>query len=170
MLDAMAELQFQGKSVLDIGTGSGILGLFCATRGAYVTVTDIEQASLRYAKQAALSLGLAIELVLSDMFLGLRGRFDTILFNPPYLPSSSIHDATIDGGKDGSSLSRRFLHSLPEVLKLDGFGILLVSSVNRPESLISENPNFEFFPMARRKLFFEEIEVLGIRLRYGFPS
>jgi release factor glutamine methyltransferase len=165
MLDALARLPLQEKKVLDVGTGSGVLALFCATHGAQVTATDIDRSSLRHADKASGILGLSLELIVSDLFSKVKGQFDLVLFNPPYLPSSALEDSAVDGGPGGAMLSRRFLEELPIHLKRAGTALLLVSSLNEPASWVERYPEFQFSVMAKRSLFFEELRVLGVRFR-----
>ena len=163
MLDAIAKLTVKGMSVLDTGTGSGILGLFCAIRGAQVTVTDVDVEALQHVRKVADTLGLSVEFVQSDLFQNVHGKFDLILFNPPYLPSSNIDDRTVDGGEGGSILARRFLAELGAHLKPEGSAILLLSSLNKPASLIADHPELQFSIIGHRSLFFEELQVLHVR-------
>jgi release factor glutamine methyltransferase len=170
MLEAVAKLPVEGKKLLDVGTGSGILGLFCAMRGARVTVTEVDETALRRALRVAETLGLRIETILSDVFSDVEGLFDVILFNPPYLPSLAVEDKTIDGGQGGVMLSSQFLDELSDHLDRRGTALLLVSSLNEPESLISQHPEFQFSAIAKRPLFFEELLVLRIRFRDDLAS
>ena len=166
MLDAIAKISVGGKQVLDVGTGSGILGLFCASRGALVTVTDVDELALEHAQKAARVLGLSFQTILSDMFSNVQGKFDLVTFNPPYLPSSTVEDRTVDGGRGGIALSKRFLGGLADYLKCDGTALLLISTLNDSGSLISEaNPEFQCEVLAKRQLFFEELQVLSVRFR-----
>jgi release factor glutamine methyltransferase len=166
MLDALAKIPIEGKKVLDVGTGSGILSLFCAARGAHVTATDVNELCLQTAQKAARTLGLSIRSILSDMFSNVREQFNVIIFNPPYLPSSTVEDRTVDGGPDGTALSKRFLRSLADHLERDGTALLLVSSLNDSASLFSAGiPEFQYEVTAKRSLFFEELQVLSVRFR-----
>jgi methylase of polypeptide subunit release factors len=94
-----------------------------------------------------------------------EGKFDFILFNPPYLPGATPNDRTVNGGKGGTKLTRTFLAGLPARLKTNGVGLLLVSSLNDPAFLTNEYQAFNYAVMAKRRLFFEELQVLGVRLR-----
>ncbi len=165
MLEAIASVDVEGKELLDVGTGSGILGLFCAMRGASVTLTDVDEASIQHAQKAADSLGLKLETRVSDLFSNVKGKFDLILFNPPYLPSEICEDRTVDGGPMGTTLARRFLQDIQDYLKEDGTAFLLVSTQNDPTSLIREYPRFQFSLAAKRSLFFEELQILSVRFR-----
>jgi len=164
MLDALSAIPVEGNKVLDVGTGSGILGLFCALRGASVTITDMDQVSLLHAQKAAKILGVDLEATVSDLFSKVNGQFDLILFNPPYLTSTTLEDRTVDGGKKGAEIAMRFLDNLQKHLKPEGSALLLGSSQNDPSSLTDQHPEFDFSTVARRALFFEELQVLGVRL------
>jgi release factor glutamine methyltransferase len=169
LLEAIARMPVEGIRVLDIGTGSGILGLFCAARGAQVTATDIDDLALRHAQKAARTLGLGIQAVISDIFSNIDGRFELITFNPPYLPSSTIEDRTVDGGAQGTVLSKRFLTGLRDHLEGNGIALLLVSSFNDALLPLSMwNPQFDCEVLAKHSLFFEELKVLRVRLRDSF--
>ena len=165
MVDAIAQVSLTGRSVLDLGTGSGILGLYCATRGAKVTASDIDEAAIEHVHRTAEALGLEINLLLSDLFSKISGRFDLILFNPPYLPSVLVNDRSVDGGTDGTMLADRFLKELPEHLERRAYALLLLSSVNHPASVRRRHRKLEFSTLVRKSLFFEELQVLRVRLR-----
>jgi len=170
MVDAIATLPVEGRRVLDVGTGSGILGLFCALRRGQVTVTDIDELALQQTMKAAGVLGLSVETTLSDMFSEVQGLFDLVLFNPPYLPSSVVEDRTVDGGRGGTTLLKRFLEGLAAHLKSSGTALLLASSLNDSASLLEAHPEFQYSVVAKRALFFEELQVLGVRFRENLAS
>ena len=165
MLQVLSNLKLDDQTVCDIGTGSGILGLFCAVQGADVTVTDISEIALRETVAAAKQLKVSISSILSDVFSGVNGKFDYVLFNPPYLPSEEIWDSAVDGGRQGLSVTLKFLNGLPSRLRKKGHGLLLLSSLNNPAKVISEYPQFSFNVLATRRGFFEELQVLDLRLR-----
>ncbi|MGP8069065.1 MAG: HemK2/MTQ2 family protein methyltransferase [Candidatus Bathyarchaeia archaeon] len=165
MVDAITTLSVEGKSVLDLGTGSGVLGLYCALRRADVTAADIDDLAIRHLADAARLLGVELKLKISDLFSNIPSQFDLVLFNPPYLPSEGIHDRTVDGGDGGRDLIIRFLEELPHHLRRDGTAFLLLSSLNSPGTLRKSYNNFEFSTIAKQAIFFEELEVLRVRLR-----
>jgi len=85
----IGELDLAGKRVLDIGTGSGILALAAARRGAEsVVAVDINpNAALTTADNARINgLGGRVRAVCSNLLsaLGPDARFDVIVTNPPY--------------------------------------------------------------------------------------
>ena len=165
MIDALSALFLREKEALDLGTGSAVLGLICAQMGARVTLVDIEDSALRNAEAAARKLNLTIKTAKSDIFSNITGRFDVVLFNPPYLPSNGIKDRAVDGGIRGRELIDRFLKELPLHLNENGFALLLVSSLNEPHLIIDDHPNLSFTVIATKNLFFEELQVLLCKLR-----
>jgi len=165
MIDVLSKIPLHGKAVLDLGAGSGILGLFCAKMGARVTVADISDSALEEVRTAARRLNLTIEVVKSDVFSNITARFDLVLFNPPYLPSGEVKDPTVDGGSNGRRLVDPFLDELPRYLSDNGVALLLVSSLNNPGAIIDVHRGLSINVAASRKLFFEELQVLLCKLR-----
>lgn len=73
-----------GKTVCDLGCGSGILALGAAYMGAETVVAvDMDRAAVETAKENAERLGLKVELVAGCVDV-LRGDFHTALQNPPF--------------------------------------------------------------------------------------
>ena len=165
MLEAISSFPLKEKEVLDLGTGSGVLGLYAALQGAIVTISDIDEVAVKCATKAAQSLGVKCNKVVSDLFMKIAGKFDVILFNPPYLPSQSTVDRTIDGGRDGVIVADRFLCGLDEHLKADGVAFLLLSSLNNPAALLDGHREFTYSVVKKCPLFFEELQVLELRFR-----
>ncbi len=83
----LQNVDFQKKKVLDVGTGSGLLALFAARRGAAVTALDINPKAVETARRNAATNGLSLTVVESDLFDQLPPQtFDFVLINPPYYP------------------------------------------------------------------------------------
>ena len=167
-LEAISNLALEGSKVLDMGTGSGILALFCAMRGGNVTASDVDETAVKETERVARALGLRLSLVVSDLFASIPGRFDLVLFNPPYLPSKNIEDRTVDGGPEGALLIERFLNDLPNHLESGAQAFLLLSTLNKPDAVQRHHGNFEFSIVAKRSLFFEELQVLRLHPRNYF--
>ncbi|HQD25134.1 MULTISPECIES: HemK2/MTQ2 family protein methyltransferase [Methanoculleus] len=115
--------------VLEVGTGSGYVAAGLLNRAARVLATDINP----HAVACARARGVAV--VRTDLFAGLSGPFDLILFNPPYLPTAPEEriddwlEYALDGGPTGRVVIERFIGDVGRVLAPFGRVLLLVSSL-----------------------------------------
>lgn len=73
-------------SLLDVGTGTGIVGLFAALNGSKVSVTDISSNSVENAKHNFEKHGLVVLAYCGNMYEPLKGgeKFDFIFWNHPF--------------------------------------------------------------------------------------
>ena len=121
-LVALEGWQSRSLRLLDVGTGSGslLLTLLAELPGAYGVGSDVSAAALQMASANAVRLGLAERAgwLAGDLIEAVRGPFDILISNPPYIPSAEIaqiepevrkHDPVLalDGGVDGFSFFRR---------------------------------------------------------------
>ena len=117
-----------GERVLEIGCGSGAVSGALSQR-ALVLATDINPHAVREARDRG------VEVIRTDLFSGICGRFDLVLFNPPYLPTDPDErmddwlEYALDGGPDGRAIISRFLSGVGGVLAPAGRVLLLVSSL-----------------------------------------
>ena len=81
-----------GFKVLDMCTGSGCIAISiaknCASRGVSVTGADLSDAAIMLARENAKLNGVNVDFIQSDMFTNVRGRYNLIVCNPPYIKSS----------------------------------------------------------------------------------
>jgi release factor glutamine methyltransferase len=121
--------------VLEVGTGSGLVAAGLVPRAARVTATDINPHA------AAEARAKGVEAVRTNLFSGLTGPFDLVLFNPPYLPTAPedrIDDwleHALDGGPTGRAVIERFIAEVGRVLAPFGRVLLLVSSLTDLDSV-----------------------------------
>src|SRR5687767_15060837 len=85
----VAGVGVQGKHLLDLGTGSGIVGIFGARAGAHVTAVDINPQAVVCASGNAANAGVKMDCRHSDLFGAVPERFDVIAWNPPFFPKSA---------------------------------------------------------------------------------
>ncbi|MEA2904967.1 MAG: hypothetical protein QOI12_2354 [Alphaproteobacteria bacterium] len=98
--------------ILDMGAGSGAGGLHAAALAAgmrpTVTLADINQRALRFSRiNAVLNEVQEVEIIESDLFANIEGRFDLIVANPPYLVDPLARLYRQGGGELGFELSVR---------------------------------------------------------------
>lgn len=134
LLDAARAKAKPGERVLEVGTGSGLIAREIA-KTASVVATDISP----HAVIAARDCG--VEVVRCDLYAGIRGMFDLILFNPPYLPTQPEErvddwlEYALDGGESGRAVIERFSRGIGEILAPGGRILLLVSSLTGPSEV-----------------------------------
>ncbi len=120
---------------LDLGTGTGIQGIVAAKAGCEVTFADIDEKAVECAKANAAANSVSGKFVISDLFDGIKGKFNTIAFNPPYLPSAPImgmrqREYALDGGELGRELIDRFLDAYKKYVEEEHIILLVESSLN----------------------------------------
>jgi release factor glutamine methyltransferase len=101
--EAMLTEVHEGERVLDMGTGSGVNAILAATKGAQVLAVDINPQAVEAARANAERNGVAdnVEVRTSDVFSEVEGRFDVIVFDPPFRwfrPRSLLEAAMTDEG------------------------------------------------------------------------
>ena len=79
-------------AVLDVGTGSGAIALAIADEhpGARVTAIDVSGGALEVARENARTVELEVTFVEHDVGYGLKGEYDLVVSNPPYVGSEEI--------------------------------------------------------------------------------
>lgn len=88
-LTFLKKANLQGKKVLDMGTGSGLIALFAAQNGGSVLATDINPLAVETARANAHRNGLTVDFQVSDLFDQVPPTvFDFVLANPPYYPKN----------------------------------------------------------------------------------
>jgi release factor glutamine methyltransferase len=163
LLEEHVQKRARGR-VLDMGTGSGVQAVAVGKNPSVTEIiaTDIDAEAVEFVK----SMG--IKALKSNLFEKINGKFDFIMFNPPYLPDHpKVKDVALDGGPTGRELLDEFLEQAPEFLKEDGEIIFVQSSVTGiPETKKKlEELGFENSIIARQKIPWEELVVFSCRLK-----
>ena len=124
------------SSLLDLCCGSGVLGITVAAKtNNAVTLADVSKDALKVAKQNAKLNKARVHLVQSDMFENIKGKYNAIVCNPPYVESDVIDTLddsvknyephiALDGGADGLKFYRILAEQAHLHLNKDGWLIL----------------------------------------------
>jgi len=150
--DLPEEPQDNRLRILDMGTGSGVLGLTLSAelggRCSEVVLADISADALSLAGENAEILGLPHhQLIETNLFSNLEGeKFHLIVANLPYIPESDRAslskevlrdpDSALFGGKDGLDIVRDFIYQAPSYLHPDGI-VALEIGYNQSEAVES---------------------------------
>lgn len=149
--------------VLEIGFGSGEVTDAASKlrRVKSVLAVDIDKKSVDFFQKNLKNK--KIKVLWSDLFSNVTGRFDTVLFNPPYLPLDKREpiDSRLatTGGKHGYELLGKFLLELNEHLTKKGFALIIFSSLTnrqKVEEFISD-AGLEFENLEEEKVSFETL-------------
>ena len=90
LLNYIKPIDLKGKTVLELGCGSGIISLFASSKGAKVTATDINEIALNALGKASKRNNLKVSIIYSDLFSNIqKSYFDYIIINPPYYPRTA---------------------------------------------------------------------------------
>lgn len=126
------------QKIVDVGTGSGaiilsIKKLFPKIRGFGV---DISRNALQVAAKNKKNLSVqATDFVQMDCLNGFNTKFDLILANLPYIPTSDVGNLDVskyepvlalDGGKEGLEIIKKFVKQLPAYIKSPGLILMEV--------------------------------------------
>jgi release factor glutamine methyltransferase len=158
----------EDDTVLDMGTGCGILAVLAAEKAKSVLAVDVNPYALQCAAKNAENNGVKerIEFRRGDLFQLIKQneRFSLILFNAPYLPSEPDEEKSWigkawAGGRNGRKILDRFVMDAPKFLA-EGGRIQLVQSslsdVNRTIEMFSES-DLQAMVVAQVKVAFENI-------------
>ncbi len=161
----------KGQSVLEIGTGSGLVSMYASLLTDDVTATDINYNALELAeKNFKLNNINTIKLEFGDLFEPVKDKkFDVILFNTPYLPTDSddiINDDlnyAFDGGLDGRKVIDRFINQVSNHLNDKGIVQIIQSSLSDNDRTLDmfDRNGFVAEIAESEKFFFEEIVLIN---------
>ncbi len=160
-----------GQSVLEIGTGSGIVAMYASRLTDRITVTDINFDACELARRNFNDNGIEnIEILFGNLFEPVENRkFDVILFNTPYLPTEKgeVLDDTInyafDGGLNGRKVIDVFLNEVGNHLNDGGIVQMIQSSLSDNQETLNRFDELGFIAeiKASEHFFFEDITLIN---------
>lgn len=166
LLEKAVKKYAKGKTFLDVGSGSGIQSKAAISAGAKsILAIDINSEVIIYLKKQNLSA------VKSDLFKNVKGKFDLIAFNPPYLPEDEREDSAIQlvttGGKKGDEIILRFIKNVKRHLSENGIILLIVSSLTPKRKILEllKKQDLSHNVIDSEKFFFESLEVWKIEIK-----
>lgn len=152
----------QGDKVLDLCTGSGCIAIAIAKKGAEkeltVTASDISADALALAQENAKRNGADIKFIESDLLEGVRGKFNIIVCNPPYIKSGDIAGlqkevqfepkGALDGGEDGLDFYRRLAKEAPRHL-VKGGTLFMECGIGQAQEIVKLFKKFDYTMVSR---------------------
>ena len=152
--------------VLDMGTGSGIQALVAAKNAKRVVGVDVNGKAVEVARKNAERNHINnVEFFRSDLFENVSGKFDLIIFNPPYLPEEvGMYEGSEQwaGGKSGREVIERFANKVKNYLKDGGKILIVISSLTGLEEVkkIFAERGFSVKVVREQKIPWETLYVL----------
>jgi len=137
----------KNQSVLELGTGCGLIAIECARKAKNVVGTDINPHAIECAKKNLelnkQKINCLVDFRQGDLFKAVKKneKFDIIIFNPPYLPTKSNEkingwlNMALDGGYDGLLITKKFLKNVLKYLKKNGKAYFVFSSLSNQKKL-----------------------------------
>jgi release factor glutamine methyltransferase len=155
-----------GERILEIGSGTGVVAIHCAKNGADVTAVDINPSAVALTRKNAAANGAYMDIRLSDLYEDIDSNYDTIVFNLPYLPVNDKGELekAWSGGDDGIGPLPKLLNDVKDHLLPRGRFVVVVSSLMDQKRLDDVLSGYEVKVLGEKKLFFESLRVLDIRL------
>jgi release factor glutamine methyltransferase len=175
---AQAAIDRARGRVLEVGTGSGWVAAQIAEQtDSNVVASDVNPHACRQATERSETLRTAghrgFDVVRGNLVEPFQdGVFDTVAFNPPYLPEhpegtpqDDWMEQALTGGEDGRAVIDPFLDSVGRVLRPDGEVLLLVSSLSGYDEVLAraEANGFDHEVAVQESYPFETLTVLALK-------
>lgn len=89
LLQYIRSQNIEGKRLLELGAGNGLISFVAAKYGAVVTASDISSMAVQALRDNAAANQLSLTIIESDLFDAISDQpFDLIAINPPYYPET----------------------------------------------------------------------------------
>jgi release factor glutamine methyltransferase len=164
MAEAALSLISNSDRILEVGCGSGLI---CAVvknnTKAKIIGIDINPNAVKCTKENG------VDTIRGDLLSCIKGKFDFIIFNPPYLPTNDEErtidwiNVALDGGNNGRDIIDRFLEETCDHLEENGKILMLVSSFTGIEEVKSRMFSLGYCieEICKERYNFEELLVIA---------
>lgn len=149
---------------LEIGAGSGIHLETAKSIGIEkenIFSSDIDKKSVSHCNL------LGFNCIHSDLFENIQGKYDIIIFNPPYLPEDSKEPKNsrlaTTGGKKGNEIIIKFLEQAKNYLKPNGKIFLITSSLAKDINF--KKLDYDSQEIGCENLFFEKLCIWELKIK-----
>lgn len=127
--------------VLDLCSGSGYIGLTIKHKMAHATVVlaDIDNEAIIQSMENRELHDLEVEIIKSDLFENVKGKFNVIISNPPYIPTATILDNSVlmhepdhalFAGADGNYFYDKIIKDVKKHIEIGGYLVFEISPDN----------------------------------------
>lgn len=154
----------RGKSVFDLGCGTGLFGIVAAKLGAReVIASDLSPAAVDCTRKNAQRNKAPITVTRGNLFEAVRGqKFDLIVTRPPQTPAPPGTRGQTLAGPDGLLYFDTILEQTLKYLEEGGQLLTLLDSLadtRRFEGMLAENFRFRSLPKGRREFAREQVDL-----------
>jgi methylase of polypeptide subunit release factors len=139
-----AELDNMGTRILELGTGSGAIGICLANSGLDVTLLDIDPVAVACAKNNAAANNVSVTVFQSDLFSAVgEQKYDAIFFNIPLQDKPIEEPLEVISCDAGGELFVRFLEEAPRYLLPNGQVYVSVANIGNRTAMLNALANYD---------------------------
>lgn len=140
----------QNTKILDIGTGSGFIAIALAKKfaNAQITAIDIDKNAILQTQENCQLNNVKVNILESNLFSNVSGKYDIIVSNPPYLNITEISDVlmfehepftALVADDDGLEFYKKIINEAKQFLNQNGY---LFFEINHRHSQFFRDQNF----------------------------
>jgi HemK-related putative methylase len=170
-LDTLNRKMFRDASILDMGSGTGILGIYFGKEARRVVFVDLNPNAVLYTWLNCWLNDLSnYDVRLGILFKAIKPGevFDYVLFNAPYLIEEPLDpEDPLEYAWSGLPALKRFLEEFPRFTLKSAFVTMNNYSFAEVQPILER---YEYKILAKRSFFFEEIMLLEIKSNWNWPE